>query len=121
MEDSGNHGLGLFLGIYGFMCCFGLVIYVYMSYCLMKIGQKCGVENAWMAWIPVINIWVMCQAARKEWWWMLLCFIPFINIIAFCVLWMGIAENRGKPSWVGLLILVPIANLILPGYLAFSD
>jgi hypothetical protein len=121
MEDSGNHGLGLFFGIYGIICCFWLVIYVYASYCLMKIAQKLGVENAWMAWIPVVNIWVMCQAARKEWWWMLLCFVPLINIIAFCVLWMGIAENRGKPSWVGLLILIPLVNFVMMGYLAFTD
>lgn len=35
--------------------------------------------------------------------------------------WMAIAEKRGKPSWWGILTIVPVANLIVPGYLAFSD
>ena len=119
MENSGHGGLAA--ALIGGYCCFIAVIYVYVSFCVMKIAQKCHVENAWMAWIPIVNLWVMCQAAKKEWWWILLCFLPLINIVAFCVLWMGIAENRGKPSWVGLLILIPLVNFIMIGYLAFSD
>ncbi len=33
---------------------------------------------------------------------------------------MCIAENMGKSKWLGLLVLVPILNIVLPGYLAFS-
>jgi hypothetical protein len=37
------------------------------------------------------------------------------------IIWMAVAERRGKPSWVGLLMLVPFVNILVPGYLAFSD
>jgi len=33
---------------------------------------------------------------------------------------MGIAEARGKPFWLGMLLLIPGVNLIVIGYLAFS-
>jgi hypothetical protein len=33
---------------------------------------------------------------------------------------MCICENLGRNKWLGLLILVPIVSLILPGILAFS-
>jgi len=34
---------------------------------------------------------------------------------------MAIAEARGKPNWWGILIPVPVANFVVPGYLAWSD
>jgi hypothetical protein len=30
-------------------------------------------------------------------------------------------EARSKPSWWGILITIPLVNLIAPGYLAWSD
>jgi hypothetical protein len=44
-----------------------------------------------------------------------------INIVMIILVWMGVAEARNKPSWWGILIIVPIVNLIVPGYLAWSD
>jgi hypothetical protein len=34
---------------------------------------------------------------------------------------MGVAEARGKEGWLGILMVVPILNLFLPGYLAWAD
>ncbi len=34
---------------------------------------------------------------------------------------MAVAERRGKPSWVGILILLPFVGLLVPAYLAFSE
>lgn len=39
----------------------------------------------------------------------------------YILVWMGIAEERGKPNWWGILLIVPVVNLIVPGYLAWSD
>ena len=33
---------------------------------------------------------------------------------------MKIAEAVGKPNWWGILMIVPVVNLVVPGYLAFS-
>ncbi len=34
---------------------------------------------------------------------------------------MAVADNRGKPAWVGILMLIPLVNFVVPGYLAFSQ
>ncbi|MBN1517262.1 hypothetical protein JXA32_11930 [Candidatus Sumerlaeota bacterium] len=102
----------------------GIIGYVYMAICLQVIADKTGTDNGWLAWIPIANIYLMLVIADKPIWWLILLFIPCVNIvwIVFQILiWMAIAEERGKPSWLGILIIVPIINIAIPGILAFSD
>jgi hypothetical protein len=35
--------------------------------------------------------------------------------------WLTVAEARHKPNWWGILTIVPIVNIVVPGYLAWSD
>ncbi|MBX7149872.1 hypothetical protein K1X76_12445 [bacterium] len=97
------------------------LLYVYFSLCLMKIAQKTNTPNAWMAWIPIVNIVLILQIAKQPMWWIILLLIPFVNIVMSIIVWMKIAEARGKPGWVGVLLIVPVAGLFVPGYLAFTD
>jgi hypothetical protein len=108
-------------GISGLSLIFPLLMYCYIAFSLQTIAQKAGADNAWLAWIPIANIYLSCVIAGKPGWWVLLCLIPFVNIIIAIIIWMGIAEARNKPAWMGILLIVPIANIILPGYLAFTD
>jgi hypothetical protein len=98
-----------------------LGIYAYFALTLQMIASKTGTPNAWMAWVPIINTYLMCKIAGKPGWWVVLCFIPLVNIVIGVLIWMGIAEARHKPAWLGVLMLVPIANIIIPAHLAFSD
>jgi len=99
-----------------------IIVYFYFSYSLYVIAQKTGHEsNAWMAWVPVINTFLMLQIAGKPMWWFILLLIPIVNIVILIIVWMKIAEARNKPDWWGLLLLVPFVNFIVPGYLAFAD
>ncbi len=97
------------------------VFYVYVAICLMTIARKTNTPNGWMAWIPIINIILMLQIAQKPLWWIILCFIPLVNIVIFVLAWMGIAKAVNKPEWWGILIIIPVVSLIVPGYLAFSS
>ncbi|MBD3244993.1 MAG: hypothetical protein GF335_03305 [Candidatus Moranbacteria bacterium] len=109
----------------------GIALYVYYAICLMKIAKRLNVNNAWMAWIPVANVVLQLQVAKMSPWLALVfvgMFIPVVNFIAGIAMlvinvisWMKIAERLGKPNWWGVLTLVPIVNLIVPGYLAFSQ
>ena len=99
-----------------------IALYVYVAWCLMVIAQKTGHgDNAWMAWIPIINIILMLQVADKPIWWIILMFIPLVNIVIGIIVWMAIAEARGKPSWWGILIIVPFINFFVPAVLASGD
>ena len=97
-----------------------IAIYVYLAICLQTIARKTGTEHGWLAWIPIANAYLMCKVAGKPGWWLLLFFIPIVNIVIMVIVWMGIAEARDKKGWLGILMIVPIANLVIPGYLAFS-
>ena len=95
-------------------------IYVFTSFCLHTIARKTNTEHAWLAWIPIANLYLVCRIAGRPWWWLLLFFIPIVNIVVGVIVWMGIAEARDKNKWLGILMIVPIANLVMLGYLAFS-
>jgi hypothetical protein len=81
-----------------------------------------------MAWIPMANIYLECIIAGKPGWWLLLrllsVFIPLAGPLIYSVLnvivWMGISEARSKPTWLGILSIIPILNWFLLGYLAFA-
>ena len=98
-----------------------LFTYVFCSFALMKIGDKTGVPNAWLAWIPIGNLWVMCRAAGKPGWWLLLFFIPLVNIVTAFIVIFGMPGQLGKSSLLGLLVFVPVIGIFLYyGILAFT-
>lgn len=95
-------------------------LYVYFSITLMVLAKKTGTPNGWMAWVPLINLFLMCDVARKSYGWIFLALIPCLNIIAAVALWSGIAEARGKSAAWGILILVPGLNLLVPAILCLG-
>ena len=116
-----NHGLfpaGMSIGF--FLVCVA-VVYIYVALALQTIAQKTNTENGWLAWIPIANIILTLNVAKKPIWWIILFLIPLVNIVMGVLVWMGVAQARGKPSWWGILIIIPVVNLIVPGYLAWSD
>ncbi|MFZ2193574.1 MAG: DUF5684 domain-containing protein [Candidatus Moraniibacteriota bacterium] len=105
-----------------FFCLFLVIIYyIYIAICLSKIARKTNTPNAWFAWIPIFNFLLALHVSRKPEWWVFLFFIPIINIIISILVWMGIFRALGRPEWLGVLIIITPINLIIPGYLAFSQ
>ncbi len=115
---AGLAALGAFLALFAL---FGLAMYVYTSLALMTIANKTSTQNGWWAWIPILNILLMLNIAKKPLWWIILCLIPLVNLVIMVIVWMAIAEARKKPNWWGILLIVPFVNLIVPGYLAWAD
>ncbi len=110
---------------------FSVLIYVYSSLCVYFIAKKINIEPAWLAWVPIANVFLMCKMAGLSYMWLLGAiglFIPIVNILAniyfiglTIFMWYKIAIARGRPGWVGILTIIPIANLVIMGYLAFSE
>ena len=112
----------------------GTLFSLYMGFCIYTIAKKTNAQRAWMGWIPFAQLFLMISIAQRPVRWkyilgglILLTVIPFINILSslgmgiMCiVLWCDIARIRNKPAWVGALMIVPLVNAIIPGYLAFS-
>jgi hypothetical protein len=113
---------------------FLVLFYFYVCLCLFIIARKVALPNAWAAWVPIVNLFVFVSAADRPRWWvaiiaflMMLTMVPVVgiifdllNIIVFTYLWMCVSRNLGKSKWLGLLMLVPVANIIFPAFLAFS-
>jgi hypothetical protein len=121
-QDS-NNALGAALAgtFLMVMLIFCAAMYIYVALALQTIATKTATPNGWLAWIPIVNIFLMLQVAKKPMWWFILFLIPLVNIIFMIMVWMAVAEARGKPNWWGILMIVPMANLVVPGYLAWSD
>jgi magnesium-transporting ATPase (P-type) len=112
---------GIFFGVLLFVLFIVLIIYIYYAICLVKIAKKAGItENVWFAWIPLLNVILMLQIAKKPLWWIILFFIPLVNIVISILVYMEISKAIRKPDWLGILMLVPIVNFVVMGYWAFS-
>jgi len=108
-------------GILLFMLLLLVAMYVYCALAIQTIAQKTHTENPWLAWIPIVNIVLLLNIAKKPIWWIILFLIPVVGIIIAVIVWMAVAEARNKPNWWGILIIIPGVGLIVPGYLAWSD
>lgn len=99
---------------------FIVIVYVYFSLCLYLIARKTQTGHAWLAWIPVANIFLMCSIGKIRFWWLLLLLVPPVNIVIMFFMWYKIIRARGKPAWLTALLIVPLVNYVVMGYLAFS-
>lgn len=99
----------------------GAVLYIFVALAIQTIAQKTHTENPLLAWIPIANMILLLNIAKKPVWWILLLLIPLVDIIILIIVMMGVAEARQKPSWWGILTLIPVVNLIAIGYLAWAD
>jgi hypothetical protein len=120
-DNTGTMPTAAFGPFFAVMIVFWLAAYVYFSLAFQTIATKTNTANAWLAWVPIANIILMLNIARKPLWWILLLFVPLLNIVILIMIFMAIAEARHKPSWWGILLIVPVVNFIVPGYLAWSD
>ncbi|MBM3871226.1 MAG: hypothetical protein FJ392_09715 [Verrucomicrobia bacterium] len=100
---------------------FAVAAHFFMSYCMKRICEKCGHEPGILIWIPIANLIPQLTAAKLPTWMIILFFIPLVNLAAFVMLFWKLCEARGKAGPLGLLMLVPVANLGLVLYLAFAD
>ena len=62
-----------------------------------KLYQKAG-RKSWEALIPVYNAVVLMQIIRRPRWWVVLLFIPIINLMIFPVVWVETLRSFGKKS-----------------------
>jgi len=112
----------------GVMLVFSIVIglgsYIYCALALMKIAKRLDYENAWFAWIPILNLILLFQLGEQNPVLLLLLLIPGVGALVVGILsiiaLMKICEKRGYDKMLGLLSLIPIANYILLGILAWG-
>ncbi len=111
--DGGGIGAVMWLVI--------LVAYLYFAYAQFKIAQKTGQsQNAWWAFIPILNTLLLVKMANRPWYWFLFCLVPLVNIIILAVMWIDVAKLCSQPLVWGFLTILPFINFVSIGVLAFS-
>lgn len=69
-----------------------------------KMYQKAG-QPGWAAIVPIYNIYVLIKVAGRPGWWLLLYFIPLINIVVAIILALDIAKRFGQNEVFGIVLL----------------
>ncbi len=111
----------MFIIILFFLLLLIAAIYIYFAVALQRMAKKINIQDDWFAWIPVLNLVLVLRIANRPAWWIVLLFIPIIQVIVSVIVWMDVAKAMGKEEWWGILMVIPGVNLVVIGYLAFSD
>ncbi|WP_103070243.1 signal peptidase I [Aquimarina sediminis] len=84
---------------------FFLVLQVIHFLGTWKLYVKAG-RKAWEAIIPVYNAVVLMKIINRPWWWVILLFIPVINVIMLPVIWVETIRSFGKNSTTDTIVVV---------------
>jgi hypothetical protein len=90
----------------GLMLIVELIVAVLIIVSMWKVFTKAG-EPGWAVLIPIYNTYVMLKIAGKPGWWLILLFIPIVNLVIGIIAVAGLASNFGKGVGftVGLILL----------------
>jgi tetratricopeptide (TPR) repeat protein len=130
----------------------GLIIsilsYLFPAIMLFLIARKTNTSLPWLAFIPIAQIILALNIARKPIWWILLFLLPvailpaslleaavptggilplavllltvIVAVVAWLLVCLGIARERGKSGIWGVLLFIPCTSPIALGYLGLS-
>ncbi len=112
MENGGGGIIGALGGL------FSLAIAILIAVSMWKVFTKAR-KPGWACLIPFYNIYVMLQIAGKPGWWLLLYFIPVVNLIVGIITLLAFVGNFGKS--VGFAIGLIFLPFIFYPMLAFGD
>ena len=102
----------------GLMGIIQLAVIVLIIVSMWKIFAKAG-KPGWAAIVPIYNIVVMLQIARKPGWWVLLMFIPIVNLVVGIMAMIALGKNFGKGT--GFVVGMILLPFIFYPMLAFGD
>jgi hypothetical protein len=90
-----------------------LAVLVFYISAYWRVYTKAG-EPGWGAIVPIYNLYLYCKIAGRPEWWLILLFIPFVNIVFSLILAMDVAKAFSKSSgfgigiWLLSFIFIPI-------------
>lgn len=111
--DSYNQGILAALGAFAFVY---LIIFVIIVAGMWKIFEKAG-KPGWAAIIPIYNVIVLLEVVGKPVWWIILMFIPFVNLIIIILVYHQLSLSFGQGIGMTiLLILFPFVAFPVLGF-----
>lgn len=105
MKDSSSTSAGLIIAaVY-------IVVILLIIVTNWKIFSKAG-KPGWAAIIPIYNLVILFQIIQRPIWWILLFFVPIVNLIISVIMSLDLAKAFGKSEVFGIvgLFLFPIVG-----------
>jgi hypothetical protein len=125
-----------------------LLFYLFPSVMIFLIAKKTNTSLPWLAFIPIAQLILLLNIARKPLWWILLFFVPLLAIplalvgsidptggiiagvltiivslvpvVAWLFVCTAMAAARGKSVIWGILTFIPCTTILGLGYLGLS-
>ena len=100
--DSQNSGLSVFLIL------LEVAASIFYLYCAWRIFEKAR-KPGWAVIIPFYNSLVSLEIIGRPWWWLLLLFIPFVDMVVGIIMIFELATVFGKSTAFGIgLLFLPV-------------
>lgn len=68
---------------------------------MWRVFSKAG-QPGWGVLIPFYNVFLMCKIAQRPAWWLILLFVPVVNLIIGVIMSIDIAKHFGKGTGFGM-------------------
>ena len=85
-----------------------LAILVFYVAAYWQLFAKAG-EPGWGALVPIYNLYLYCKIAGRPEWWLILFFIPLVNVVIALILAMDIAGTPVSEP-VPMRVVVGVAD-----------
>lgn len=95
-----------------------LAVSILMIASVWKVFTKAG-QPGWAAIVPIYNLIVMLQIAGKPVWWLILFFIPVVNLVVAVMMVVALARSFGKGTGFGIGLL--LLSFVFYPILGFGD
>lgn len=84
-----------------------------------KLYLKAG-RKSWEAFVPVYNAVVLMGIINRPKWWVILLFVPIINLIMIPVIWVETCRSFGKNTYTDTALAIFTCGLYI-GYLNYTQ
>jgi hypothetical protein len=96
----------------------GIAIGVFTIAAMWKVFTKAG-QPGWAVIVPIYNMVVILKIVGKPLWWLILFFIPLVNLVMGFIVYIELAKTFGKGAGFGVGLVV-LAFIFFP-ILGFGD
>ena len=88
-----------------------LAVAVFVIAAMWKVFTKAG-QPGWAAIVPIYNYVIMLKIVGRPLWWVVLMFVPLVNLVIGIMIHLELAKSFGKGTGFGV-------GLILLGFIFF--
>lgn len=115
-DDTSTAVAGGLLAMGGVMMIVMLAIAVVFIIGAWKMFVKAG-QPGWAILVPFYNLYILLKIIGRPAWWIVLCLIPFVNIVIMIIIAIDLAKAFGQSAVFGVVLLFLLGGI---GYLVLG-